>query len=278
VLFRSQLSSAGPLFTAGWSNWNRTPNSTELFGYPGLTGSEGVSAGLPTSDAFVYFTYLAPGDDFTKRWLVRRSLTMYVSPESGSTPPPALETLSVWSTKAGGGGNAPAVWVSTGPVTPSMGTFTLATPSLALLATSPLTGFVGLEECLMPLSPSHGLEGWQWNATVALTVVGECGTQGNAFSSGAVVRASGWVAPTSSAASSLGWTNVTVAGCTTGCQRLGAAPGVLWRCVSKDTPFPVYSATFNDPSCGSAGPNAGLALQFVPDAQLGFALSTVQAM
>ena len=71
---------------------------------------------------------------------------------------------------------------------------------------------------------------------------------------------------------------VTVAGCTTGCQRLGAAPGVLWRCVSKDTPFPVYSATFNDPSCGSAGPNAGLALQFVPDAQLGFALSTVQAM
>ena len=30
---------AGPLFNADWSDWNRTPASGELFGYPGMTSS-----------------------------------------------------------------------------------------------------------------------------------------------------------------------------------------------------------------------------------------------
>jgi hypothetical protein len=70
-----QPSNAGPLFTAGYSNWNRNSNSTELYGYPALTGPEGAGwPGLPTQGAFVYATYLAPSTDFTQRWLIRRPL------------------------------------------------------------------------------------------------------------------------------------------------------------------------------------------------------------
>lgn len=35
---------------------------------------QGYNDGIPSVGAYNYFTYLAPGTDFTQRWLVRRPL------------------------------------------------------------------------------------------------------------------------------------------------------------------------------------------------------------
>lgn len=109
---------AGPLFNAAWSDWNRNANSSELFGYAALTGPEvgrgdigrkGAallrvrvpaplapppssalcvlaqgSATIPASGGFNYFTYLAPGTDFTHRWLVRRPVQVRAPKEEGA--------------------------------------------------------------------------------------------------------------------------------------------------------------------------------------------------
>lgn len=242
---------AGPLFYADYGSWNRNVNSTELFAYPSLTGPQGVNRGVPMTGSYTYFTYLAPGTDFTQRWMVRRSLNMYISAAApGTPPPPALATLSVWSSNSSSG-TPPRAWVTTGPVVPPSG-YNLTTPVLARLVTAettaPLPTLAVLRECLLSSEPY----------IVALTTYGECGGAGGAFAAGRYLRTAGWAGKSAADATALGWA----------ATQPGASVGPLWRCVRERADgTPDYSATFNDQSCVTAG--AG----YRPDVLLGYAIS-----
>jgi hypothetical protein len=251
---------AGPLFNFGWSEWNRNANSSELIGYPGLTSDAGAPGGeLNASEAlFVYFTYLAPGEDFTRRWLVRRPLRFLQSAAAAPAPPTALAALSVWASLDG-----QRFWATSGPVTPSTpGNFSLdaarhsgAQPLVAYMATSALpaaAALVAVAEC--ELAGQRG--------AVALTLPGECGS--GAFAGGAELRLPGWLAPSATAAAELGWDAVRAVG--GGGPQLGAQAAPLWRCRGSTGAWN-YSAGLG--GCDSAG--AG----FVEDAQLGYALSAL---
>ena len=203
--------------------------------------------------------------------------------------PPALSALSAWALPAAAAAAtsplsaaAPVqAWVTGGPVTNVSGPYALQRPLVAYAVTSAFGGQSGgllaLQECALAPAVSGG------PAVVALTLESEgCGAGGAPpFGSGAVLRAPGWIAPSSSAAAALGWaavrqpeTNATV----------GATPGALWRCrAALSGPegssgdrgdsgggsvltATLYSAAFDDPSCAAAGPG------YVPDRLLGYAL------
>jgi hypothetical protein len=266
---------AGPLFTAGWSSWDRNANSSELFGYPALTGVDGTTDGLPTTDSFVYATYLSPGQDFSHRWLVRRPLGLFVSaaaaaaasssPSSPTGPPPALASLGLWVSNS-----TPArTWATTGPVAPDSGPgYARPSAAIALLVTwappsPPGPQLVEVQECRWA--------GGGGGFVVALTRFNECGAPGSAFAAGAVLRTSGWVAQSAADADGLGWGQVAPPAREEGKARaavVGATSGALWRCVrGAGTAAVDYAATFADPSCTSAGPG------YAPDVLLGYALS-----
>ena len=242
---------AGPIFTFGRSSWAREKNSSELCGYPALSSARGSpDRTLNASDPlFVYFTYLAPGEDFSRRWLIRRSLRI-LQANAAPTPPTALATLSVWSDAVGG-----RRWVTSGPVTSSTpGNFSLAS-SIALVATSPTPAAIALVALTECASEQIG--------AVALTLPDECGS--GAFAGGMSLRVSGFVATTAADADALGWGSVHDIGDPD--TQYSAATGALWRC--KGAGEFNFSVGFPD-GCSSAG--AG----FVRDALLGFALSLLQ--
>lgn len=221
---------AGPLFTAKWSSWARNNASSELFGYPGLAALHGTGGGVPSGGAFVYVTYLNPGQTFSERYLVRRPLQFYNGSGAtapGAAPPPALAALSAWRAD----GAALREWVTSGPVTPASfaaagGVIVYANASragtpLALLATAappaPAPVLRELVDCALP-APC---------GAVALALLQECGK--GALLGGAVLRTSGWVAATADDARALGWS-------TGGVRPLGSGAVVatdavaLWRC------------------------------------------------
>ena len=236
-------SPAGPIFAAGYSNWFRNASSSELFGYPSLSGPQGVGSGIP-SVAYVYVTYLRPGTGFDQRWMVRRPLRLVAS--TTSTTPPALAALSLWCTS-----DTPLrAWATSGPVAPPDG-YVLTVRELALLPTwappAPAPALVALVECQLHTAPM----------TVALARPGECGD--GAMAGGHVLRPAGWVAATQADAVALGWGHTRAAG-----QPLGLGTGALWRCIAGAGN---YSAAFGDASCTSAGAGFG------PDVLLGYAIS-----
>lgn len=246
---------AGPLFNFGASDWNRNANSSELVGYPSLTGDAGAPDGSLDAGApmWVYFTYLAPGTDFSHRWLVRRPLRVLQAAAPRGAPPTALAALSVWSNLA-----RSRWWATSGPVSPATpGNFSLALPGaqalvgyLATSATPAAAGLAALDECQAAGRPG----------VVALTLAGECGA--GAFAGGAVLRTPGWLAPSPAAADALGWAAVRDAG---GAARpLGAAAARLWRC--RGAGAWNFSAALGA-DCAGAG--AG----FAADAALGYALA-----
>ena len=262
---------AGPLFNFGWSDWNRVNTSAELIGYPGLASDAGSPDGALSGTMWVYFTYLAPGDTFERRWLVRRPLRIMRSATAttgahpgsraaAAAPPTALSALSVWASTTLAGGTR--FWAAGGPVTPSTpGNFTLslrvpgAQPAFAYLATSAAAaGLIEVVECV----PAGGLRG----GVVALAAAGECGRAGGAFASGTPLRTPGWAAPTAAAAEALDWARVADVGGSG--AALGATAAQLWRCIGAGE-WNFSAALGGD--CGAAG--AG----FAEDALLGYALS-----
>ena len=262
---------AGPLFNFGWSSWDRDINSSELIGYPGLTSDAGSPDASLSGKLWVYHTYLAPGDTFETRWLVRRPLRiMQAAPggaaaaaaaEAGAAPPTALSALSVWASTTLAGGAR--FWAAGGPVTPSTpGNFSLA-PALpgtqtafAYIATSAaVADLVELVECV---PSAAGLRA----GIVALATADECGRAGGAFPAGVPLRTPGWAAPTAEAAEALGWASVVdVDG--KAAHPVGARAVALWRCVGAG------ASNFSAGLGGCEGAGAG----FTADAQLGFALS-----
>jgi hypothetical protein len=253
---------SGPMFNADWSSWDRTINSSELFGYPALTGPQGTNNGIPTDGAFVYFTYLAPGTDFTQRYLVRRPLEILEGSASNASTV-ALAALSVWS-------SAPAqalrLWPTTGPITPPAG-YNLSVATLAYLPTwappAPAPQLAPLRECLL----QGGAHAPAVPIAVALTRDGECGAQGTPFAAGTYLRTSGWAAGSVVDAEALGWGMVTQPASG---QAFGATPGALWRCVGSGPAN--FTVTFSDETCAGAG--AG----WRPDVLLGYALSPLTTL
>jgi hypothetical protein len=191
--------------------------------------------------------------------------------------PPALAALSIWES-APTQGSSP--WVTTGPVTPfAPGNYSIVAPAIAFLLTSSTTAsappesLIELQECVL----NSTAEAVANAVAIALTLPGECGGSG-LFAAGSILRVSGWVVDSLSAASALGWASVRQP--ETG-QYLSSTPGALTRCkrasTAKDrrgaTPVGyVFSAAFNDPSCSSAG--AG----FVTDVQLGWAFGVLSGI
>ncbi len=246
-------SQAGPLFHAEWSSWERTPNSTELFGYPALVGLAGA-APLP-SVGYVYVTYLNAGQDFRSRFLVRRPLELFAGGGASGAPPVALASLALWRAAA----PAPALeWPTTGPVTPLSSpatNFTLAAPALAFLATAarPALGLVELVQCRVG-------EG----AAAALALAAECGPARHAAfpGGGARVRGEGWLAPTAAGAEALGWGGAGVAPLGGG-SHVALIAEELWRCEGAG------AANF---SAGVGADGAGCTVRgWAPHVRLGFA-------
>lgn len=243
---------AGPIFTFTRSSWVRDKNSSELCGYPALASARGspdrtLNVSTPL---FVFFTYLARGDDFSRRWLIRRPLRVLQSASaSAATPPTALATLSLWTDAAG-----ERRWATTGAVTPSTPGNYSFTASIALVATSPTpvaAALVALTDCV---SDQFG--------AVVLTLPDECGS--GAFNGGKSLRVSGFIATTAADAAALGWGSVRDIGDPD--NTFSAKVGALWRC--KGGGDFNFSAALND--CASAG--AG----YAEDALLGYALSLLQ--
>ena len=235
---------AGPLFHAGASSWDRHANSSELFGYPGLSSLEGSADGSVTpNSSFVYFKYLVPGGTFADRWLVRRPLHIVERADGGGAPP-ALSALSLWATTTA---PAPRWWAAGGPVAPDSapGNYS-AVGALGALLTAPSTGALALYECM--LAPG----------AVALTLDGECGAGGTL--GGALLRSPGWLAPSAAAAAALGWSSVRYAG---GGAAAAATPAPLWRCIGAG---PANFSAATDAACAGAGP------AFAPHRELGWVL------
>jgi hypothetical protein len=239
---------AGPIFNAAWASWDRNANSSELFGYPGLTAATGGAGGAVAPDAsFVYFTYLSPGHDFTARWLVRRPLRVFARAGGGAAPP-ALSALALWASTT-----APAAarrwWAAGGPVAPDAapGNFS-AVRTLGAVLTAAQPGALALHEC----AAAPG--------AVALALDGECGA--GALAAGAVLRSPGWLAPTAAAAAGLGWASVVYAG--GGGPTMAADPAPLWRC--RGAGAFNFSAALGAAACAA---DAG----FEADRLLGFVLA-----
>lgn len=258
---------AGPLFHADWSNWDRTVNASELFGYPSLVsdaGSEDSSLD-PSQPMSLVFTYLAPRSTFTARWLVRRPVTFYVLPPNmqlDSPPPPALVTLSIWKNADG-----TITWPTTGPVSPStLGNFTFIN-NIALFLTSNVAknaeDALEIVECAL----GDGSTGAPVGGNIVLTLSEECSA--GVFSQGARLRTPGFISPSKQSADALGWSRVMVAG-SSGASFAGATSGELWRC--QGTGEWNYSVTFDDPLCVSLGG------EWTPDQRLGWALSLISGL
>lgn len=256
-----QPSAAGPVFAAGYSDWNRNANSTELFGYPSLTTltGTGLDGGMdPSQPLFAYVTYLPYGANFNARWLVRRPVSVVIPGAGGVASPPALAALSVWTCGGGNCTGAGVQWVTTGPVTPYSG-YTVTSPAFGYMATSAWVSpggeaLLGISECALPRKGNTV-------AVVALVGEGECGK--GAFGGGLVLRPAGWVASSSSASSlAAAWHNVTIV---SQGPSFSSQSAPLWRCVRAGDG--TYSATVGDASCVSAGKG------FTPDALLGYALA-----
>lgn len=262
-----QPAEAGPLFTSGWSNWNRDINASELYGYPGLAGLTGTNDGLYIDETcYVYFTYLAPGTDFTHRWLGRRALNFYNGTTAWGGAPPSLQSVSLYISNS----TSPITWSASGPVPPDVG-YALQRHDVLYLITSqqpvPAPQVVQIVECAWTVH-SNTSSGTLVLAS-ALTFPSECGS--GAFVGAVVLRPAGYAAAAMQDAHSMGWSAVTVPG--TG-QSISFPVGPVWRCV-RSLSYPVgysqtsvqveYSVTWDDPTC------AGLGQGFEPDAALGYA-------
>ena len=254
---------AGPLFFAGSSSWDRNPQSKELFGYPSLVTDAGSpNASLPASAAsFIYFTYLNPGEDFTKRWLIRRPLRFLqrASPAPpDAPPPPALSSLTLWATAAPSCATGARWWAAGGPVAPHSAAacnFTSAPAPFAHVLTAPPADAaqgVELVECALG------------GGAVALARATECGSSGGPFAAGSALRCPGWALDTLAYAEGLGWGAVVPAG---GGGALSAAPLPLWRCSGGGGGSSNFSAAL-----GSCNESEG----WEPSESLGFAFGQLR--
>jgi hypothetical protein len=249
---------AGPLFTAGFADWRRSANSSELFGYPALVGAQGA-APLPSAH-YVYATYLSAGRGFDRRFLVRRPVTLYSAGQQAPLPP-ALAALSLWRCAA-----TQREWATSGPVTPDSAppaaAYALAQPALALLPTwAASPALLELVECNCSSSGSGGGGGG-----MALALRSECsaGAAGALCAGARVLRVSGWAAPSAAGAAALGWGG--------GARELApparsvAAPVLeLWRCVGT-------SGGGNFSAAVGEGGSGCSARGWAPHARLGYAL------
>lgn len=259
---------AGPMFNAGWSNWNRNKNSSELFGYPSLTGLYGINNGLPTDTTnYMYVTYLAPGFDFTRRWMIRRSVDMYVS-INASLIPPSLASITEWICTPSAYSSTNIPWVTSGPIVPDTADNCQAERSLIMytLTSNYNNNFIEVHECGMPVIINSNIVP---NSTItALTLDGECGI--GEFSTGTVIRSSGWIGTTTDTIGNTGWNQVIKP---TGNGNSGpvysSLSGSITRCrTTLSTGITVYNIAFNDPTCQSLGSNYSI------DKSLGYGLSS----
>ena len=262
-------SPAGPMFTAGWSNWNRNKNSSELFGYPSLTGLYGSNYGLPSDQTnYMYVTYLAPGYDFTRRWMIRRPVDMYISTNT-SIIPPSLASVSEWVCTPSAFPTTNIPWITTGPIVPDTANNCQLNNSLLMyMLTSNNNNdniFIEIFECGMPVIIESIPVA---NSTVtAYTLDGECGT-GN-FINGTIIRTSGWISSTETDMSNSGWESVIKpSGNGNSSPIYGAFTGQVLRCRGiTSTGLVIYNIVFNDNTCASLGENYTL------DKILGYGLS-----
>jgi hypothetical protein len=256
---------AGPLFNADWSNWDRSINASELFGYPSLVSDSGSpDASIdPYQSTSLVFTYLAPRSSFTDRWLVRRPVTFFMLPPnapSNSPPPPALVTLSLWKSADG-----TRTWPTTSPVSFStIGNFSKYSDIALLLTSNVAKGTEDATE-IIECALGDGSTGAPVGGTVVLTTLTECG-QG-LFADGAKLRVPGWISSSKQSSDALGWGKVMIAG-SNGDSFAGAISGELWRCQGNGN-FN-YTVTFNDRQCVTAGGG------WTPDRSLGWALSLIK--
>ena len=262
--------SAGPLFNADWSNWDRSVNASELFGYPSLVSDVGSPDATldPSQPNSLVFTYLAPRSLFTDRWLVRRPVSFFTLPPDSplnSPPPPSLVTLSLWRNLNGTGTR---FWPTSGPVSyTTTGNFTYIADIATLLTSNKAIGSnnsVELVECAL----GDGTIGAPIGGIIALTLAEECSN--GIFALGSKLRTPGWILSSKEIADGLGWEKVIVAGSSSGDTFFGATSGVLYRCKGVDTWN--YTVTFNDPLCTSVGNG------WLPDRLLGYALSIVSTL
>ena len=73
------VSSETDKYVDQWGGSTRNARSKQLYAYPSVGGLEGQS-GTTGSSFYVYYVKLFPGDNFTKRYLFRRKVTVTQSP------------------------------------------------------------------------------------------------------------------------------------------------------------------------------------------------------
>ena len=192
----------------------------------------------------------------------------FFAPIGDAPIPAALAALSCWTLPAAELANSTTTipqqtWVTSGPVTNVSGPYYLSIPLLAYVTTSSFSsGMVELVECILPPLSAQG------QPVMALTRFDEgCGSSSSGpFAAGSILRVPGWIGPSSASAITLGWTAVVQPELN---LTMGSTPSSLWRCKASFDVGIVYSASFGDPSCSTAGSS------YVPDVLLGYALGPI---
>jgi hypothetical protein len=209
-----------PLLHGDGSSWARNNASTELFAYPALSGALG-SQDVQCSGFWLYMTYLQPGEDFSRRYLVRRwvNVTVFASPQPGSVPL-GFAALSVYEA-ADSAHSRVDHWATTAMIPRAMQYSVVGGVGALLTAAPPAIAdaVVAVFDCYIA----------EWNDHM-VGVEGECGDIGVASSKPTNLRTLGWLYKSSSGA---------------------AVPLVpLYRCFNKAT---LDHSVNNDPACTGLG-------------------------
>jgi hypothetical protein len=128
---------AEPVILYDGSDWNR-PAPTDLYAYPSMIAPHGFSD--IAQHFFLTYTYIAPGEDFRRRYLVVQEGQIELAPVA---PHPQVRTaLSRWIAAGG------AKWATTGPAISSSRSYSYDGP-LGYLMTAPPGELpsVRLDEC-----------------------------------------------------------------------------------------------------------------------------------
>lgn len=148
---------AEPIILYDGNEWER-PAPTDLYAYPSMIGEHGFND--INGRFFLTYTYLAPGADFTQRYLVMHEARIELT--AAPQHPQVRVALSRWKNNEG------LTWATTGPPIFAGTAFTYDVP-LGYVMTAPpqLVPSVKLDECFSP----------RWGGF--LTQAGDCVGEGS---------------------------------------------------------------------------------------------------
>jgi hypothetical protein len=155
------------LFNQAPLQWSR-PAPTELVGYPNFVPLDGGSGDI--GDQFwLYYVYIQPGEDYAKRYLVRRQVTFTLDNDTSIAPQAGVE-LSRYTSGA-------RTWVTTTLPLPLDASYVYA-DSMGYLLTTAYLGSIPIYDCYIP----------GWDDHMLSTDINSCNSEGIAL-----LRQLGWV-------------------------------------------------------------------------------------